>query len=389
MHMKHEVFWKNPGYEPRPELKEDIECDYLIVGGGITGVSTAYFLAKLGAKNIVLVEKSQIASGATGKAAGSLVVRGESDLQDYIKIHGPKNGEDYWNQIQKALKDIYKIIQEESIDCDAEPQDTLYCGVKGESEVDLYKEYAEEKKIDPRAKFLDSAELKQELNTDIYDHGILSVMHGLSVNPLKFTQNLSKAVERYGVKVYENTTYLGSENHVARTQNREIKYKKLIIAIDADHPDMRIKTQKTSIGITRPLTTDELSKTGLDKKKIVWDSMIDYHYFKLTKDNRFLFGYGLTMVDKMERSTIPHQPHFDSILAYPKELFPYLENLEPEYAWTGNFGVTDDYEPHFKFDGDTTEMAGAGSQVVCFMAAEHIARKLLNLPCPMDGYFPI
>jgi len=44
--MKHEVFWKNPGYKVRPELKEDIECDYLIVGGGVTGVSLAYFLSK-------------------------------------------------------------------------------------------------------------------------------------------------------------------------------------------------------------------------------------------------------------------------------------------------------------------------------------------------------
>ncbi len=80
MCMKHEVFWKNPDYIIRPELKEDINCDYLIVGGGITGVSMAYFLAKLGAKNIVLIEKKYIASGATGKAAGTLVLRGEMDL---------------------------------------------------------------------------------------------------------------------------------------------------------------------------------------------------------------------------------------------------------------------------------------------------------------------
>jgi len=46
--MKHEVFWKNPGYVVRSKLKENIKCDYLIVGGGITGVSTAYFLLKRG-----------------------------------------------------------------------------------------------------------------------------------------------------------------------------------------------------------------------------------------------------------------------------------------------------------------------------------------------------
>ena len=386
--MKHEVFWKNPGYQVRPELKEDIECDYLIVGGGITGVSTAYFLSKLGATNIVLIEKKEIASGATGKAAGSLVVRGESDLQDYIKIQGPKNGEEYWNQIQKALKDIYNIIQEESIDCDAEPQDTLYVGYKDKGDINLVEEYEEEKKIDHRARFVEGEELKKELNTDYYHHGIVSAQHGLSVNPLKFTQNFSKVVEKYGVKIYENTPYLGSEDHIALTPQGKIKYKKMVIAIDADHADLRVQTQKTTIGITRPLIEEELMATGLNRRKIVWDSMADYHYFKVTKDKRILFGYGLIITEKMYRDTSPHPEHLDKIKKYLKQLFPYLENLELEYAWTGSFGVTADYEPHFKFDGDTIEMAGAGTQVVCFMAGEHIANKLLDKTSPLEDYFP-
>ncbi|MEK6871930.1 MAG: hypothetical protein AABX16_03440 [Nanoarchaeota archaeon] len=44
------MFWKNPAYKIRPELQEDITCDYLIVSSGISDVSLAYFLAKLGAK---------------------------------------------------------------------------------------------------------------------------------------------------------------------------------------------------------------------------------------------------------------------------------------------------------------------------------------------------
>ncbi|MBX4198729.1 FAD-binding oxidoreductase [Candidatus Parcubacteria bacterium] len=386
--MKHEVFWQNPGYEPRPKLVNDIECDYLIVGGGVAGVSTAYFLAKLGAKNIVLIEKGQIASGATGKAAGSLVVRGESDLVDHINIHGRETAERYWNRIQETLKEMFATIKDEEIDCDAEPQDTLYCGFEHKSDIDLTREYEEEKKIDSRAKFLEREELKKELNTDLYTHGILSVGHGLSVNPLKFTQNLSRALDKYGVTIYEDTSYLGSEGNVAKTPSGNIKYKKLVLAIDADHPALEVTTVNSTIVITRPLTEDELTKTGLIVKKIVWDSQKDYHYFKLTKDNRLLFGFGGMFVDKNHRDTIPHLPHLEEIKDFSKKLFPYLDNLDPEYAWAGNFGMTNDYEPHFKFDGDTIEMAGAGTQVVCFMAAEHIAHILLNKSSPMDGYFP-
>mgnify|MGYP001576165951 CR=1 FL=1 len=86
--MRYEVFWKNPSYKQRKPLTKDIECNYLIVGGGITGVSLAYFLSKFGAKNIVLVERHAIASGATGKAAGTLVLKGELDISDIIELYG-------------------------------------------------------------------------------------------------------------------------------------------------------------------------------------------------------------------------------------------------------------------------------------------------------------
>lgn len=387
--MKYEVFWKNPGYQVRPELKEDIECDYLIVGGGIAGVSTAYFLSKSGAKNIVLIEKNEVASGATGKAAGSLVVRGESDLADYIEIHGPATGEKYWHKIREALKKIHQTTIEEGIDCDAEPQDTLYVGYKEGGDINLLKEYEEEKKIDPRAQFVEGDELKKELNTHVYNHGIISAEHGLSVNPLKLTQNLSVVLEKkYGVKIYEHTSYISSEGHTAFTRQGKINFKKMALLIDTEHPDLRVKVMKTSIVVTRPLTPQELALTGLERKKIVWDSMKDYHYFKLTKDNRILFGYGLTFIDKTLKNNVPYMEQLERIKKFLRELFPYLENLELEYAWSGNMGATDDYEPHFKFDGDTIEMAGAGTQVVCFMAGEHIAHKFLGETSPFEDYFP-
>ena len=61
-----------------------------------------------------------------------------------------------------------------------------------------------------------------------------------------------------------------------------------------------------------------------------------------------------------------------------KKIFPYLK-LELEYAWSGNFGVTKDYHPLIEFKGNVTSIAGAGSQVLCFMAAKHVASKISAL----------
>lgn len=384
--MKFEVFWKNPKYKIRPELKDDTECDYLVVGGGITGISVAYFLAKAGAKNIILIEKNYIASGATGKAAGTLVIRGESDLEDVIKKHGEKKGAIYWREIHEGLKGIAKIINEENIDCDAELQDTLYCSLKGKSYHSLLREYEAEKKLENTTLLLKGKDLEKEINTRIFIQGILSKNHGLSVNPLKFTQNLSKIVEKYGVKIYEKTAFIRTANNIAETHHGDIKYKKLIFAIDVAHPATEVKNIKSTIVITQPLTKKDLEKTGLEKKKIIFDAKKNYDYFKVTKDRRFLFGFGGIIVPKKHRKTDPHLPHLKNIKSFMKKLFPYLD-LKTEYVWTGNFGITDDYDPLIEFKNDTISIAGAGTQVVCFMAAKHVVNKIFGKKSPLEDFF--
>lgn len=371
----------------RSELKKDIACEYLIIGGGVTGVSTAYFLAKGGAKNIVLVEKHEIASGATGKAAGTLVLRGESDLVQIIDSHGKKYGEMYWKETHESMSALKKLIRDENIDCDAEPQDTLYCDSNKATIEYLNEEFEAEHAIEEGTRLLSGDDLKRHINTPFFTHGILSKNHGLSVNPLKFTQNFSKVVENMGVHIYENTAILDRKNGVARTAHGNISYKKCILAIDANHPSERVQNLKSTIVITQPLTDAELELTKLTTKKIVFDAQRHYYYFKVTKDSRMLFGFGGITVDKKYQKIVPHTPHITKIASFMKKVFPYLD-LRMEYAWSGTFGAMKHFKPPLiEYKNDTAVIAGAATQVVCFMAAKHIAQKLLGKPSSLDAFF--
>ncbi len=384
--MKYEVFWKNPSYKIRKELKEDIQCDYLIVGGGVTGVSLAYFLNKLGAKNIVLIERDFIASGATGKAAGTLVVRGEDDLNDLLVKHEKEKAKKFWFEIYETLQKMYELIKKEKIDCEAEPQDTLYCSKKHYFDKYLKKEYVQEKSLDEKAKLLQGEELKKELNSPIYTHGILSKNHGLSVNPLKFTQNLSKILDKIGIKIYEKTNFLGFKKNIAKTQKGKIKFKKIILAIDKEHPASEVQNEKTTIVITRTLNKEELIKTGLTRKKIIWDPKRSYDYFKVTEENKLLVGFGRTIVHKKHKINDPHFPHLQHIKLYIKKLFPYL-NLPIEYVWSAGFGITENRETLIEFDKNFSSIAGAGTQPGCFLAAKYVAERLINGKSSLDYYF--
>ena len=390
--MKYEVFWKNLEYKPRKELRKDIKCDYLIVGGGITGVSLAYFLSKSKAGKVVLIEKDHIASGATGKAAGTLVTRGESDLSDIIKKHGRKKGVEYWLEVKNSLDYIRRIISDEKIECDVEIQDTLYCGYKNNNYNDLYKEYDLEKSIEKVTRFLHGGDLIKELNTTLFNHAILSRNHGLSLNPLKFTQNLSKIAEKLGVEIYENTSLIRFSKNIAETQHGDITFKKIILAIDSYHPNEKVKNLKSTIVVTKPFKKSEIIKIGfMDKKgifnkKIVWDSRKRYNYFKLTKDNRLLVGFGGIIVHKRHRKIDPHFPHLKTMEVFMKKLFPHL-NIKFDYAWSGTFGVTDDFDPIVEFKRNSISISGAGTQVVCFMASKYVSERILGKKSNLTKFF--
>ncbi len=119
----------------------------------------------------------------------------------------------------------------------------------------------------------------------------------------------------------------------------------------------------------------------------MWDSKKNYEYFKLTKDNRLLMGTGGIVVHKKYRKTDPHYPHIKIIRKFIKKLFPYL-NLDLEYCWTGNFGFTEFFTPLIQKRGNIYSISGAADQVLCNMAAKHIALKIMNKPSSLDGFFP-
>lgn len=388
MALKHEVFWKNPKYKPFQYLNKDSECEYLIVGGGVAGVSLAYFLSSE-KKDVILLEKETIASGATGNAAGSLVASGEIDLIDLVKRHGSKKSQEHWKLLEESLEQIKRTIKKERIDCDFEVHDTLYCSgfTKDKNEL-LEKEYFYLKKIDKKAKLLKEDSLKEELNTPLFHEAILNPKKGVSVNPLKFTQNLAHVVARKGARIYENSQVKEVKNNIARTAHAKIKFKHIIWAVDVAYPDEDVMNRMTTIAISRPLKLNELEQTGLEnrkfvKRKIVWSDKKNYEYFKVLKDRRILFGLGDVIVHKKYNKKDPHPPHIDRINKWVSALFPYLK-IDLDYIWSATYGITEHYSPAIESKGNVHSISGAGSQVVCFMAARQIANKLLNKPHRLD-----
>lgn len=397
--MKHEVFWKSPDYKLRPSLKNNIACDYLIVGGGITGISLAYFLSKHENKKTVLIEKNTLASGATGNSAGILTIRGEFDLHTALKYLGRKKALLYWRWIEDGLETIRNIVKKEKLSCEYEPNHTLFGSMLDGDKHDhhiILKEYAAEKLIDKQSKLLKEDSIKKYVNTSIFKYAVLCYHDGISVNPLKHAHGLARVAEKNGIKIHEQTPVLKIKNDIATTPHAKIKFNKIILATDTAYRKKSILKKKSTIVITKPLTREQLRKTGLDNKKFIWDESNEYHYLKVTKDRRLLIGFGDEIIHKHhKRHHHPHplnKNHLEEIKTFMHKLFPYLD-VVPKYAWsasygtTTKFGLTPNIFPVIEKKGNVIALAGSGSQVVCVASSKYIADKLCGKTSPLDSLF--
>src|ERR1700679_2966010 len=84
-----------------PTLKKDLSCEVVVVGAGISGVSTLYYLVTTTSKNVVLIEKNRVASGATGHNAGLAVIHLEKPASELVETVG-----------KEGVKRIFEELEE-------------------------------------------------------------------------------------------------------------------------------------------------------------------------------------------------------------------------------------------------------------------------------------
>lgn len=209
-----------------PQLKKDISTDVLIIGLGITGLSTAYQLrdSKL---NIVAVDSHQIGSGTTSRTTGKLTYL-QNDIYSYLsKNINKKTATNYLESQLEAIKIVKDIIKDNNINCDLEKVPS-YVWANNKDQINM---------VIKEKEFLEKNKIKVNTHNKI---PLIGNKYGISVsdtyyfNPLKYLTALSNIVKRY-TKIYENTTITDitkdKNNYICLTKNNnKIITKKVVIA---------------------------------------------------------------------------------------------------------------------------------------------------------------
>ena len=192
-------YWnENTETKEFPKLNKNIEADVCIIGGGITGVSTAYYLANRGLK-VVVLEKDKICSSTTGGSTGKITSQ-HGLIYKYLKdLNGKEFAQKYYKANEEAKENIIKLINKEKIECDLERKNA-YVYTEVEKNIQAIKaEIEHTKKLGINSEFVS----KIELPLDIY--GAIKFENQAQFDPVKYTYGLANCVIKNNGQIYENS----------------------------------------------------------------------------------------------------------------------------------------------------------------------------------------
>jgi len=348
------------------------DFDVAVVGAGFTGLNAARRLAKSGVK-VALLEAQHVAYGASGRNGGHLNSGMAESFGAACAHLGEERTRSLWTAYDRSIDMIEQIVAEEEIDCSFRRAGKLKLASKPPHASRL-QAMAEEirREVDPSARWLDRDEVKSELGSDAF-HGAILYPKSAMAHMGRYANGLAVAAQRHGASIWEGNP-VTSKQQVANgwklaTPTGSLTARQVILATDAyttepfGYFQRRIVPIASFLIATRPLTDAEVNSTLAGNRTYV-NSLNIANYFRLTPDNRFLFGGRARFsaasnqrTDQSSGALLRHQ-----MLG----MFPQLENVAIDYCWGGLVGCTPDRFPRAgKADGLIYGMgySGHGAQM--------------------------
>jgi len=270
-------FWQDMPYRPRSKLKNNIRADVAIVGGGITGISAAYHLAKAGF-SCVLVEKDVIAGGPAGKNVGMVVEGTSFDLLQMIQMIGARYPREIWSYTRQAQKHVAELIRKENIVCDVEKTGSLFVALDKEQEAWLKRETATRRKYGFTAKIMDKRALRKAISSPF--EAALYNKNDFLLHPVKFVRGLARCAEKYGARIYEHTAALKWNEHEVHARGGKIIADKVLVAIEAETPFISSHRRSAQVIATKPLKNPK--KLGWKYGHMLWESVPHYNVIRFS-----------------------------------------------------------------------------------------------------------
>ncbi len=325
----------------RPTLNEDIRCDVCVIGGGLTGINAALNLAEKG-YSVVVLESERVGWGASGRNGGHAGGEPRHDVSELEEILGEDDARRHWDLNRAALKYCKDLIDQHSIDCDWRDGNLHACFNSRETEETKHHvEYLQQRYNAEHISFVPAGEMAEKVGTTAYAGGEHNSESG-HMHPLNFTLGLAKACEKLGVRIFENSRVTNNDRgapSTLSTEHGQVIADKVVIGCNGylEKLEPRIAGKIMPINnyvlATEPLSK-ELARSLIRDNEAVSDSRFVINYYRLSPDDRMLFGGGESYTKKFPADIKKF------VRKYMLRIYPQLADVRIDYAWGGTLAVT-------------------------------------------------
>ncbi len=342
-------FWLDQPQRPpaRPALVGDVDVDLLVVGGGFTGLWAALLaLEEQPGRDVLLLEGHRLGWAASGRNGGFCAAS---------LTHGLANGFERWPDEmptllrlgQANLDGLEDAVRRYGIDCGFERTGELDAAVEPWQYEDLREGYEQARRAGLELELLDAAGTRALVDSPTYVGGLYDPQGVAMVDPARLVWGLADAVERLGARVHESTRVLElidlGERVLVRTPNGSVRARQVVLGTNVfPSPVRRYRPYVVPVWdhvlVTEPLSAEQRKAIGWSGRQGVGDAGNQFHYYRLTQDDRLLFGgydalyyFGSDMSGRRVRAA-----RTESVLAeHLAQTFPVLDGIQITHAWGG------------------------------------------------------
>jgi glycine/D-amino acid oxidase-like deaminating enzyme len=398
MNIKEKNYWLETVAEPATGATSSLpdKVDVAIVGGGFCGLSAARTLAQRGVR-VVLLEAESLGWGASSRNGGMVLTGMKLPVPTLIKRYGREAVQRMYSASLDSIDLVERIVKEEEIDCDFSRCGHLEVACK-QSHFDDYAAAAERIKseFNHELRIVPKNALQTEIGSQIYFGGLVDETSA-GVNPARYVHGLAKAAQRHGACLFDHTrvTNVSSQRNGAggsfrvETSRGSLTAKEVLLASGAYTTEATPSLRKKVIPIgsyiiATEILPDSLAAEVSPRNRMIYDSKHFLYYYRLTPDNRMLFGGRAAFFPESE-STVRESAEL--LRQGMIEVYPQLRATKVEYVWGGTLDFAMDVMPHSgKIDGMYFAVGFAGHGVA---AATWMGAKLAGAICgdPDDNPF--
>ncbi len=371
--------------EPEPPAELPAQADVAIVGGGFTGLWTAYYLKCLEPSlDIAVLEAVTLGFGASGRNGGwcmGMASKVDHLLEDPVQRDG---GVRLMRAMMKTVDEVARICQAENIDCHYAKGGTLsvasapFAAPRLQREVTEYAAYG----LGDYCEWLPADESRRRINCS-RNYGAIHTPHCAAIHPARLVRGLGEAVRRRGVRVFESTPVVDVMGKRVTTARGTLSADAVIRATEgytdslASHKRRLLPLYSLMIA-TEPLPQGVWDEIGLKARETFDDQRRVTIYGQRTADGRLAFGgrEGYRFGSKRKPFVTPEEAGFESLEASLRQMFPVLDGRAVTHRWGGLMGVPTSWRPSVSFDRDAG-FGAAGGYVGEGVAASNLAGRIM------------